>query len=141
MPCKYVISPDGRVIIEQWTGDVSEAELAAQKRQLLLEPSIKDGASVLSDCTRARFAIAPQAVDALASMDSEPRGSARVRRYAFLVSNDAYDRAQRFAAQVERYGKSVIIFSSLDVACTWLGVDELKARELLQGLEPGGPDR
>lgn len=141
MPCKYAVSPDGRLIVERWTGDVGQAEVAMQERQLLLDPSIKDGASALSDCTRARFAIAPEPVDALASMDSEPRGTARVRHHAFLVSSDACDRAQRLAAQVERYGKGVVIFSAFDVACTWLGIDELKARELMDGLESGSLDR
>jgi len=135
MPCKYVIAMDGDVVVERWTGTVTLAELMAHKRQQALDPSIKAGASVLSDCTRATIAMSPEAISELSAMDNDAANKPKIAQYAFLVSSDAYSKAQQFANQVNQYGKSVIIFNSLEVASTWLGMDPLKVRELIEGGE------
>ena len=137
MPCKYVIAMDGNVVVELWTGTVTFDELMAHKKQLICDSAINAGASVLSDCTRAVFAISPDAISELSEMENDPHNRPRIRRYAFLVRNDVYDRAQQFAHRVDKYGKSVIIFNSLEVACTWLGIDLLKTRELMDSFGAG----
>lgn len=135
MPCKYVITMDGKIVVERWEGTVTLDELIAHKQQQALNPSIKEGAAVLSDCTRATFQISPDAIGKLSAIDNDPNTKKKITRYAFLVNNDTYDRAQQFSNQVNRDGKSVIIFNSLDVACKWLGIDPMEVHEVIKSAE------
>jgi len=134
MPCKYVVAMDGKVVIERWTGIVASQELMAHKQQQTTDPSIKAGAAVLSDCTGAVFAIAPHEIGELSAMDKDSGNASKVRRYAFLVNNDTYQLARQFSDQVNQHGKSVIIFNSMDVAASWLGLDSPQLRELVDGI-------
>lgn len=135
MPCKYLVAMDGRVVIERWTGTVASQELMTHKQQQANDPSIKPGAAVLSDCTGAVFAIAPHEIGELSAMDKDSgSASTRVRRYAFLVNNDTYQLARQFSDQVNQHGKSVIIFNSMDVAASWLGLDSPQLRGLMDGI-------
>jgi len=131
MPCTYMVALDGKVVIERWTGTVTGQELMAHKLQQVGDPSIKLGASVLSDCTGAAFAIAPSEIRELSAMDQDPKSTLKVRRYAFLVNNDTYDKARSFSDQINKTGKSAIIFNSLDVAASWLGLEAPQVRALM----------
>jgi hypothetical protein len=124
----------GKVVIERWTGTVSSQELMPHKQQQANDPSIYAGAAVLSDCTGAVFAIAPHEIGELAAMDKDSGSASRVRRYAFLVNNDTYRLARQFSDQVNQHGKSVIIFNSMDVAASWLGLDSPQLRGLMDGI-------
>ena len=119
MPCKLVLARDGTVVLEQWTGRVSLEELVGHKTSLANNLSLKAGASLLSDCTRASFELSPDAITKLSEMENDPNSDTRIKRYAFLVSEDDYDKAQQFSNAVKKYGKAVIVFNSLDVASTW----------------------
>jgi hypothetical protein len=134
MPCEYVVAMDGKVVIERWTGTVDRHELMRHKQQQVSDPSIRAGASVLSDCTRAVFTIAPSEIGEISAMDKDPSDTSKVRRYAFLVNNDVYDIARHFSDQVNNYGKSVIIFNSLDVAALWVGLDAPTVRRLMDSI-------
>lgn len=134
MPCNYFIAMDGHAVVELWTGAVSLDELAAHKQRLFSDPSIQAGASVLSDFTRAEIQISPDGVRRLSAMDVDSPGNSAIHRYAFLVNYDVYDKAQLFAEEVNKHGKSVIIFNSLEVAATWLGMDLVEIREILQSI-------
>ena len=134
MPCSYVIARDGAVVLELWTGTVSLTELAGHKTHLAHEPDLKPGASVLSDCRRAKFEFSPDAIGDLANMENDPASDARIARYAFLVPDEAYAMARQFADKVEDFGKTVIVFNSLDVAATWLGMDVSEVIALLESL-------
>lgn len=134
MPCKYVITSDGRTVVEQWTGTVSRHELMAHKKQQARDPSIKEDASVLADCTRAVFALSPEDVSAISAMDTGSHRDSKITRYAFLVNDDTYDKARQFSEQVNKGGKNVIIFNSLEVAAIWLGLDLPTARALIASI-------
>lgn len=103
------------------------------KTQLANNADVKAGASVLSDCRFANFEMLPDAVINLAQMENDPASDSRIARYAFLVPDDVYDMARQFAAEVEKYGKTVIIFNSLNVAATWLGMSVADVLELQDG--------
>lgn len=122
MSCKYVIARDGAIVLEHWTGTVTLAEMIEHKTHLAKELSLKPNASVLSDCRRATFEIPPDAISKLAEMEDDRYINSPITRYAFLVSDDVYDRAQQFVREVQKYGKTVIVFNSLDVAAVWLGM-------------------
>jgi hypothetical protein len=127
---------DGNAVVELWTGEVTLDELIAHKQRLSRDSSIKAGASVLSDFTRATIEISPDGVRRLSEMDNDARGDAAISRYAFLVDYDVYDKAQLFADEVNSHGKSVIVFNSLELAATWLGMEFEKVREILQSVAP-----
>lgn len=39
------------------------------------------------------------------------------------VNHQTYEQAQLFAAQAGKLGASIIVFSLMDTACPWLGID------------------
>ena len=127
MPVKYLILENGYLVLERWTGNVTHQELLTHKMLLAEEPGIEQGASVLSDCSNARFETEAERVQEISAVDSHPN-QARIGRYAFLVSRDAYDRMQMFSAQMGKQGKTTIVFASLDIACKWLGIDTEEIR-------------
>lgn len=135
MPSTYAVIDDGRIVVEFWTGEVTHDELLAHERRHLSDPLIKAGASVLVDAQRARFGTTEEEIADIAVLYSRVVGKLKVTRMALLVNNETYERALVFMKEVEGYGVKVIIFNSLDIACTWLGLDVNVARKQLQALQ------
>lgn len=122
MPNAYVVSDNGKVVLERWVGTVTHEELLAHERAQLLDPAIKPGAVMLVDATLARFETPLEAVHELTDL-YRAAGVRRVVKCAMLVNNETYEQAQLFAAQAGRLGVSIIVFSLIDTACLWLGID------------------
>lgn len=135
MPNTYAVINDGSMVVEFWTGQVTHDELLAHERRHLSDPLIKAGASVLVDAQRARFGTTEEEIADIAVLYSRLVGKLKVTRMALLVNNETYERALVFMKEVEGYGVKVIIFNSLDIACTWLGLDVNVARKQLQALQ------
>ena len=135
MPNTYAVINDGSMVVEFWTGQVTHDELLAHERRHLSDPLIKAGASVLVDAQRARFGTTEEEIADIAVLYSRVVGKLKVTRMALLVNNETYERALVFMKEVEVYGVKVIIFNSLDIACTWLGLDVNVARKQLQALQ------
>ncbi|MCS6283925.1 MAG: hypothetical protein H8K08_00745 [Nitrospira sp.] len=135
MPNTYAVINDGSMVVEFWTGQVTHDELLAHERRHLSDPLIKAGASVLVDAQRARFGTTEEEIADIAVLYSRVVGKLKVTRMALLVNNETYERALVFMKEVEGYGVKVIIFNSLDIACTWLGLDVNVARKQLQALQ------
>ena len=123
MPCKSLVLSGGTVVLEHWTGVVTHEELLAHNRQLLLDPTIARGAAVLADCRSARIEVPQERLHELAELHGDPARPSSISRFAFLVPPHAYSRAESFAREIGRFGITVIVFSSLPVACQWLGID------------------
>lgn len=135
MPNTYAVINDGSMVVEFWTGQVTHDELLAHERRHLSDPLIKAGASVLVDAQRAHFDTTEEEIADIAVLYSRVVGKLKVTRMALLVNNETYERALVFMKEVEGYGVKVIIFNSLDIACTWLGLDVNVARKQLQALQ------
>jgi hypothetical protein len=71
----------------------------------------------------------------LADLYGQVIGRLKVGRMALLVNKETYERALVFLKEVEGYGVKVIVFNSIDIACTWLGLDVNMARKQLQVLQ------
>ena len=56
-----------------------------------------------------------------------------------LVNKKTYERALVLLQEVDGCGVKVIVFNSLDIACTWLGLDVNVARNQLQILKAQSP--
>ena len=135
MPNNYAVLNSGSVVVEFWTGPVTHEELLAHERRHLSDPSVKPGAAVLVDAERAHFGTTIDEVKELADLYGQVIGRLKVGRIALLVNRETYERALVFLKEVEGYGVKVIVFNSLDIACTWLGLDVNVARKQLQALQ------
>jgi len=135
MPNIYAVLNSGSVVVEFWTGQVTHDELLEHEQRHLSDPSIKAGASILIDAERAHFGTTIDEVKEIADLYGQVIGRLKVGRMALLVNKETYDRALVFMKEVEGYGVKVIVFNSLDIACTWLGIDVNVARKQLQALQ------
>jgi hypothetical protein len=135
MPNNYAVLNSGSVVVEFWTGPVTHEELLAHERRHLSDPSVKPGAAVLVDAERAHFGTTIDEVKELANLYGQVIGRLKVGRMALLVNRETYERALVFLKEAEGYGVKVIVFNSLDIACTWLGLDVNVARNQLQVLQ------
>lgn len=135
MPNSYAVLNGGSVVVEFWIGQVTHDELLAHERRHLSDPSVKAGASVLVDAQRANFGTTVEEIKDIADLYGRVIGKLKVSRMALLVNKETYERALVFLKEVEGYSVKVIVFNSLDIACTWLGLDVNVARTQLQALQ------
>ncbi len=135
MPNNYAVLNSGSVVVEFWTGPVTHEELLAHERRHLSDPSVKLGAAVLVDAERAHFGTTIEEIKEIVDLYGQVIGKLKVGRMALLVNKETYERALVFMKEVEGYGVKVIVFNSLDIACTWLGLDVNVARKQLQALQ------
>ena len=134
MPVEYVVLNQGALVVELWTGTISHDEVLAHERRHLSDSSIARGASVLVDANNASFETTPEAVHELADLYRRSGENLRVGKSALLVNRLAYDRAQLYERQASDCGVTVILFNSLNIACTWLGIDVTVASTELKKL-------
>jgi cytosine/adenosine deaminase-related metal-dependent hydrolase len=78
------------------------------------------------------FAISGDQARELSAVEGKSDYTTTVRRYALVVNDDVYDRAQVFSKRVSQHGVTAIVFSSFDIASTWLGVNPQRAAKLIQ---------
>jgi hypothetical protein len=135
MPCRYTIERGGDLILERWYGVVSPDEILGQKQVLLQDDGVAEGATVLSDCRDAEFVISQEAVDLFAKAEGDVIGETRIKRYGFLVNDDVYQQAQFFSQKVKQFGVTAIVFNSLEVAGTWVGLSLQVLVDLMNGLQ------
>jgi hypothetical protein len=134
MPVEYVVLNQGALVVELWTGTISHDEVLAHERRHLSDSSIARGASVLVDANNASFETTPEAVHEVIDLYRRSGENLRVGKSALLVNRLAYDRAQLYERQASDCGVTVILFNSLDIACTWLGIDVMMVRKELEKL-------
>lgn len=135
MPNNYAVLNNGSVVVEFWTGQVTQEEVLAHERLHLSDPLVNAGASVLVDAESAHFGTTAEQVKDITALYGQVIGKLKVSRMALLVNKETYERALIFMKEVEGYGVKVIVFNSLDIACTWLGLDVNVARNQLQALQ------
>ena len=98
------------------------------------DSSIARGASVLADATHASFETTLEKIHELTDLYRRHGEKLRVGKCAVLVNEAAYDCARRYERQAIKLGVAVILFNTLGIACTWLGVDLLIVLEELNKL-------
>lgn len=135
MPVEYVVLNQGALVLELWTGTVSHDELLAHEQQHLSDTSIVRGASVLADATHASFETTPEKIHELTDLYRRHDGKLRVGKCAVLVNQTAYECARLYEQQAINLGVAVILFNTLGIACTWLGVDKQMVSEELKMLQ------
>lgn len=124
MPVTYDVIEDGTVVLEYWSGKVTRDDLVAHENQHLADPRIKIDASVLVDARAAHFEVTPEKVrDTVNGLYANYRRPLNIKKCALLVNDLTYSLARAYEKNAGPYGIRVIAFSSLDIACTWLGLD------------------
>lgn len=137
MRCRveYVVLTQGALVVELWTGTISHDEVLAHERRHLSDSSIARGASVLVDANNASFETTLEVVHEVTDLYRRFGEELRIRKSALLVNRLAYDRANLYERQASDFGVTVILFNSLDIACTWLGIDVMTVRKELEKLQ------
>jgi hypothetical protein len=133
MPNSYVVLDNGTLVVERWTGTVSHDEVIAHERAQIEDRSIKPGAAVLSYAVDASFETHQEDLHQIT--DLYGRSDIAMEKCAVVVNDDAYDRAQLFAAQGTGHGVSTVVFNDVESACKWLGVDSVRVKSTLKGLK------
>lgn len=134
MTNRYATFDDGATVFELWTGVVTHEELLEHARRQFADPGIRPGTIVFADARSATFETNADLVHEFTEEYGRETNRARTSKCGVLVAPDAWDRAQLFAGQAKECGVAVIIFHSLDVACTWLGLDPQRVEDGMRHL-------
>ena len=135
MPVEYVVLNQGMLVLEWWTGRISHDEVLAHERRHLSDPSVMAAASVLVDAVNASFETTPEMVHEVTDLYRQPLEKLKVRKVALLVNESVHDRARLYERQSMDLGVRAILFNSMDIACTWLGIDVAIVRKELMNLQ------
>ena len=135
MPMSYVVCEDGKLVLERWTGNVSHQEVVEHVRRQLQDVSIAPGAAILANCTEASFDTPADRVFEISAPHGQTNNKTRISKYALLMNDETWERGQILSKQAEKYGITIIVFCSLDAACTWLGIEERKAAALIESID------
>ena len=141
MGVRYIVLDGGKVVIEKWVGNVSHAEVINHEKEQCNDQSIAQGAVVIVD---AREAVFPQTTSEglreFACVLAEPDNKTKFSRFALMVAGEIWEKVKTLESETEERGVRIIMFSDLDIACTWLGLDTKNILEALRVLTSDNPD-
>jgi hypothetical protein len=131
MSIVYGIEDDMGAALVVWDGPSRAESFQAHARRLMSDPRwpARAGRHLADLRTAVLDASIDQAVlKAIADLYGTHPRIAQIR--AAVVVGEAFEKAEAFAHFISGYRPSVIVFNSLDIACTWLGirVDEAEPR-------------
>ena len=136
MPDKYVVLNDGTLVIERWQGEISHLELFEHEMKQLNDASITRDAIALADTRQATFPeTTPEMISELVKLHTHPDNKTHISKYALLVKDETWDQAKALEDGAKDHNVTIITFMSLDVACTWLGIDTDETARHLESLE------
>lgn len=136
MPVNYLVVNDGHVVIERWVGSISHEELVSHERKQLQDTSISPGAIVLADCRKVIFETTPDKVFEMTDNHKLIHNKTYLSKIAVIVKDDdGFSKARIFAEQTAALGVNTIVFSNFDIACTWLGLRDIEAEQLVASID------
>jgi len=143
MPIGYRIDNTQGLTIGVWQGALTADDIAVATEELFANPAWPPpGRKHLTDLTTLR---ATPDLEQLAEMH-RASGLARGIRLA-VVASDHFDEARKYEQAVASAGLVVIVFTQVQSACSWLGVDYASAQAAIGELRrelrdrPGGSTR
>jgi hypothetical protein len=121
MSITYDVDETHNVVYATVLGTANAADFLAYAQQFLADPRIKPGYRELLDATAAQVGdITPDLFDRIVALDRERPEMLPGSRTAIVVpSVEGFDLARQYERKAQL---SVIVFTSLDVAKTWLGL-------------------
>jgi hypothetical protein len=137
MPVHYLISDDGRFVVERWSGQIAHLEALEHERTLLGDPRLQSGARALSDT---RLALFPETnegnMQELVALHGAAGKHGSISRSAICtVLVDTYDQAKIYRRACAAVGVEVELFTEIEPACAWLEVEPGRALQLLESLK------
>ena len=141
----YLIEPRVQLSVSAWNGAVTGEEWRASLKRLLEDPSFGSVTRHLADL---RLADLGSTIDEAEIRDTvdflAPYAKLLAGRRAAILAGKEFAKAGIFEQLIARYSLTVVAFTFLDVACTWLGIEVGEAQPLLDKLRaqlvPDGPD-
>jgi hypothetical protein len=135
MPVTYAVVNRGRLVIEKWTGIITHNELISHEKEQLEDSSISSGACVLSDCRDAVFETPFNRISEISNHHNRSDNKFYFSKCAVIVkSNKTFTVTRIFTEQIKAFGVNAIVFSSLDVACTWLGISTPETKKVIDNM-------
>lgn len=121
MPITYEVDETQNVVHATLRGTISAEEFLAYVRQFHADTRIKPGYRELVDGTAAQAGdITPELFDMIVELDRQrPELQVNSRTAIVVPSVEGFDLAREYERKAQT---NVIVFTSLDVARTWLGL-------------------
>jgi hypothetical protein len=136
MGISYRVDTATGLSVSVWDGEVTGDQRREHMQALASDDAWGAGGLYLTDLTGVASSSVPgvdEVLDAAAAF-LETLASQVGRAKWAIVAGDTFERAQRFGSYIEEEVPRLIVFNALDTACTWLGVDVLAARAVVDAL-------
>lgn len=123
------------VIFIVWDGEVTADDWFHHIHKLLSEPDWLIIPRIIADVQTASDteSIGDKEIEAVAALFSEQAEIVSQKRAAVLA-NQMFGKAKKFETQALRFGASLVVFTALDTACTFLSLNLEYTRQALDGL-------
>ncbi len=123
MSLTYLTANNGKLLIEMWTGEVHLEEIVRRVKERVQDPSLVPGAAVLVYAMGITLETSLGSIHGLADLHHLADSKHLVAKYALVVDENVWERAEVFAKEVASYGINAIVFTSLETACLWVGAN------------------
>jgi hypothetical protein len=124
------------LIVEVFVGRITEEELFEHQRRLLADPKFPPAPHVFVDLTRASLEasiedkVLQQFVDGYRPHRNKTEGA----RVAIVAGKD-FEKASLYGRLADREKINVIVFTTINTACVWLGVNEPEIRKEIKRIQ------
>lgn len=135
MAIVYHIDRDEGISFTLWDQTVGADEYLAHVRRLVADPDWPpNGNRHLSDLRTSTLdvSIDEAVLKTTAGLFGGHPHISNLR--AAFVANEAFRKAAMFERFIREYGTAMVVFNSLDTACTWLDIDPARAAAVMQSL-------
>jgi hypothetical protein len=127
----YLIKKDSGVILKYFSGTIDNATLFEQEAAQFLNPDFPNAPKVLADITTADFIELEQPhYEKFAAIYAIHRDKAEGAKVA-IIAMDQFHKGRQYELAVRSMGVNVIVFTSVQTACVWLGICPIEASEWL----------
>ncbi|MDT8069094.1 MAG: hypothetical protein ROO76_13095 [Terriglobia bacterium] len=133
MPIRYRCDRTKGITYVAWKGSPSRQEWQESTNRMLTDPLWPGGDLYLTDTRLAdvRHLEDPPFLEQIARNFV---GRVSQLKHA-IVAASGYATAERFQEKMNKLGFTCIVFSSLDTACLWLGIELRETEKILQELQ------
>ena len=129
----YSLDTPKNILYIVWKGEIKAETWFNQVRKLTAEPDWPAISRVIVDLQNASTNVINQDIETIATLFGEHPGQVVKKRVAVLA-NELFGKAKTFGGLLERFGVSLVVFTSFYTACTFLGLIPTETEEALKQL-------
>lgn len=123
MPITYTVLDDGTLVHTKVSGVLAEEDVLAHESALVNDPAVKPGFRELFDARQITgLEVTEETILEIARIDQENPAKMSRSKSAVVTADEEAFRWQRLFNPAE--SKTVIAFSNINTARTWLGIPE-----------------